>query len=49
MQLSQQCLELLADMFDCSAMEKDEVEHFGTFADIFVPLSQSTTCCLSLH
>ena len=30
-------------------MEEDEVENFGTLADIFVPLCQPASSCLSLH
>ena len=36
-------------MLDCSAMEENEVENFGTLADIFVPLSQPTARRLGLH
>ena len=36
-------------MLNCSSMEEDEVEYFGTFANILVPLSQTTASCLSLH
>ena len=49
MKLSKQRFELLADVLDCSSVEEDEVKDFGTFADIFVPLSQPTACCFSLH
>ena len=48
-QLSKQCLELLTDVLDCATVEEHEVKDFGTFADIFVPLSEAPARGLCLH
>ena len=49
MQLSQKSLKLLVNMLHCPPMEEDEVEDFGSLADIFIPLGESATSGLSLR
>lgn len=48
MELSQQSDELLANMFDCASMEKNEVKYLCAFANILFPLAQLAARTLRL-
>ncbi len=48
MKLSQQSNELLANMFNCTSMEKYKVKYLSAFANILFPLRQLAARTLRL-